>query len=208
MDDIRRMFSPEADYGVMWRNGADWPLWRVSYIADTGDVYAVKMAAPGQDTVRLLGVVPPDPVYSDRETYYRTLDGILTGWADPRVSAMDLGWVATRLALWQATSCFPPGGGKPRVLAAQCATCIGKPGNVMHLRPGRLRSMVAEALQQGCQGIICHATLPYGDHQDFGPALCRWFYDTFGARSNFVRVIERIGGFTEVDPPGTSEEQP
>jgi hypothetical protein len=71
----------------------------------------------------------------------------------------------------------------------------------MHLRPGRLRSMISEALREGCQGIICHDTLSHGQHPDFGPALCRGFYDAFGDQSNFVRVIGRIGGFDEVELP-------
>jgi hypothetical protein len=90
---------------------------------------------------------------------------------------------------------------RPRVLTRQCATCIGRPGNVMDLRPGRLKMMVEEALRQGNQGIICHLTLGYGGNPDFGGALCRWFYDTYGSQSNFIRVMWRIGGFTEVDPP-------
>jgi len=95
-------------------------------------------------------------------------------------------------------SCFPPGGGKPRVLTDQCETCIYHPGNLMHLRPGRLREMTLDALRQGCQGVICHDTLY---RTDFTPALCRGFYDKFGPQNNFIRVMWRIGGFTEVNPP-------
>ena len=98
-------------------------------------------------------------------------------------------------------SCYDPVTHRPRLLARQCATCVLLPGNLMRLRPGRLREMVTEALQQGSQGIICHDTLSYGPHPDFGGALCRGFYDAYGPQSNFIRVIERIGGFTEVDPP-------
>ena len=57
------------------------------------------------------------------------------------------------------------------------------------------------ATQEGSQGIICHQTLSYGAHPDFGGALCRGYYDRFGHLNNFIRIIERIGGFTEVDPP-------
>jgi hypothetical protein len=106
----------------------------------------------------------------------------------------------------RAESCFPAGGGRPRVLREQCATCIGRPGNLMHLQPGRVRTLVRQSLQEGCQGIICHQTLSYGEHPESGPALCRWFYDRYGALSNFVRVIERIGGFTVVSLPGEKEE--
>jgi hypothetical protein len=91
--------------------------------------------------------------------------------------------------------------GMPRVLTEQCSTCIGRPGNKMHLQDGRLRMMVRDALQQGSQGIICHQTLSYGAHPEFGGALCRWFYDTYGPQNNFIRCIGRFGGFEEVDPP-------
>lgn len=86
-------------------------------------------------------------------------------------------------------------------MTGQCPTCIYRPGNPMHLQAGRLRQLTEEALQQGNQGVICHDTLPYGENPDFGPALCRGFYDQFGPRSNFCRVINRIGGFQEVTPP-------
>jgi len=102
-------------------------------------------------------------------------------------------------------SCYDPVTHRPRLLSGQCATCIFLPGNPMHLRPGRLKTMVTAGLRQDCQGIICHDTLSYGDHPGFGPALCRGFYDAYGPQSNFIRVIERIGGFTEVDPPGENE---
>ena len=99
-------------------------------------------------------------------------------------------------------SCFDPKTGRPRVLTARCSTCIGTPGNLMHLNPGRVRNMVREALGQGCQGIICHQTLSYGDHPGLGGALCRWFYDHYGEQNNFIRVMWRLGGFTEIDLPG------
>jgi len=90
--------------------------------------------------------------------------------------------------------------GRPRVLTEQCSTCIGRPGNLMHLQAGRVKKMVNAGLEEGSQGIICHQTLSYGGH-DTGGALCRWFYDTYGPQNNFIRCIERIGGFTEIEPP-------
>jgi hypothetical protein len=91
--------------------------------------------------------------------------------------------------------------GEPRVLSKQCSTCIGRPGNKMHLSPGRVKGMVAAANRDGSQGIICHQTLSYSN-PEFGGALCRWYYDTYGHLNGFIRIISRIGkGFTEVDPP-------
>ena len=102
-------------------------------------------------------------------------------------------------------SCAPPGGGKPRLLSERCETCIFGAGNPMRLRPGALKSLTEDALREGSQGVICHDTLSYGAYPDFGGALCRGFYDNFGPRNNFIRVMERLGGFTEVNPPGGSE---
>lgn len=96
--------------------------------------------------------------------------------------------------------------GKPRVLSGQCSDCIGRPGNLMQLRPGRVREMVEGGVNGG--GIICHQTLSYAGHPEFedAGAACRWFYDTYGHLCNLYRIYGRIGGFTEVDPPQDSEE--
>jgi hypothetical protein len=98
-------------------------------------------------------------------------------------------------------TCFDPVTRRPRLLASQCPTCIFRPGNPMKLDPGRLKNMVTDALREGSQGIICHDTVSFGAHPDFGGALCRGFYDSVGYRNNFVRIMERLGGFTEVEPP-------
>ena len=98
-------------------------------------------------------------------------------------------------------SCYVDG--VPRMLSRQCSTCIGRPGNKMHLSPGRVKGMVQAAGREGSQGIICHQTLSYSS--DMGGALCRWYYDTYGHLNGFIRIIGRIGGFTEVDPPKEEE---
>ena len=95
-----------------------------------------------------------------------------------------------------------PETGKPRLLSAQCLTCIGRPGNPMDLRPGRVRQMVRDALTDGSQGIVCHETVPYrGNPAGRQAALCRWFWQTYGYRVNFIRVMARLGGWKLVDPP-------
>jgi hypothetical protein len=96
-------------------------------------------------------------------------------------------------------SCFKDGG-KPRLLSEQCETCIFRPGNPMHLKEGRLMKMVQDGISGG-QGIICHDTLSYGRFPDYGGALCRGFYDSFGHLNNFVRIMDRLGGFEEVPCP-------
>jgi hypothetical protein len=96
-------------------------------------------------------------------------------------------------------SCFKDGG-LPRVLSEQCATCIYRPGNPMKLKEGRLQSLTADAVADG-QGVICHDTLSYGPFPDYGGAICRGFYDSYGHLNNFIRIMGRLGGFEEVDPP-------
>lgn len=90
---------------------------------------------------------------------------------------------------------------RPAVLAEKCSTCIFRPGNLMHLRPGRVRDMVNESIRRG-GAITCHKTLSYGEHPGYGEAMCRGFYDTVGERTNIIRVIHRLGGFREVPEPG------
>jgi hypothetical protein len=102
MDDIRRMFSPEAAYGVHWRlRDHHWPEWRVSYVQDTGDVYAQQQGSPNR--VLLLGNVPADAIppddYLGTFTYYRTLDRILDSCYESAVTLNDLAWVHARLAV-------------------------------------------------------------------------------------------------------------
>jgi hypothetical protein len=94
----RRRHSPEADFGVQWTEAGTrgWPRWRVSYIEHTGEVYAACQKSGPIGPVRLLGVVPVTP-RSEGLPYYRELDAILDGWADPDVSGFDLAWITRTL---------------------------------------------------------------------------------------------------------------
>lgn len=89
---------------------------------------------------------------------------------------------------------------KPRLLAEKCSDCVFRPGNLMHLRPGRLKELIRQNTGPQAQGLHCHQTT-YGQNPDTGLSLCRGFYDGYGHLANFIRVCERIGGFTEVPPP-------
>jgi hypothetical protein len=89
--------------------------------------------------------------------------------------------------------------GGVRLLSAQCSSCIGRPGNLMALKPGRLQDMVDSA-KAGEGYITCHQTLKYGAHPDAGEALCRWFYDRYSTA--FTQVMTRLGAMREVAPPG------
>lgn len=89
----------------------------------------------------------------------------------------------------------------PRLLNDQCASCVFRPGNLMHLRPGRLKLLIAENTGPTAHGLVCHETLSYGGHPGFTPAFCRGFYTKYGHLANYIRICERLGGFTEIDPP-------
>ena len=74
-----------------------------------------------------------------------------------------------------------PATGGSRLLSQRCATCILRPGDKMHLGPERLRAIITEALAAGTF-VVCHDTLTYGDFPDYGPAICRGFYDAYAAQ--------------------------
>ena len=90
-DDERRRGSPEADYGVHWRQSGHPGRLRVSYVKDTGELYAVNGA---NSTTILLGRFPADP----EDPYYETLDRALEGWAAECPANPDgLSWIVGRL---------------------------------------------------------------------------------------------------------------
>lgn len=85
-----------------------------------------------------------------------------------------------------------------RMCAAECSTCIFRPGNLMHLRPGALRTLVGEARAANTV-IVCHSTIAPLAPAGTAPAACRGFTDRYS--TNAVRVMGRIGGIVEVEPP-------
>jgi hypothetical protein len=92
---------------------------------------------------------------------------------------------------------------RPRRLKAQCATCVGRPGNVANLRTGRLKELIRDNTGDGMMGLICHETISYPDSEPapIQAALCCWFFETYGHLVNGIRVMARLGSFDEVDPP-------
>lgn len=96
---------------------------------------------------------------------------------------------------------LPPGEGM-RVLAEQCPTCIFRPGNLMQLRPGRLRDMIDTCERK--QGfVICHELLERrGGHKVAGKgatgAVCRGYYDRYDTQ--WLQVARRLGIVLEVTP--------
>lgn len=82
--------------------------------------------------------------------------------------------------------------GYVRVCAEMCPTCIFRPGNVMHLQPGRVRQMVDQA-KNSESAIICHHSLD----KRLG-AVCRGFYDRYPTQP--LQIAQRLGRVKEVDP--------
>jgi hypothetical protein len=93
-----------------------------------------------------------------------------------------------------------PATGLSRLLSGRCSTCILRPGDKMHLGPEQTAAFVRRVLAEGTF-VVCHQTLTYGDYPDFGPAICRGFFDAFAGRSPALRLLRAFGRLIEVDPP-------
>jgi hypothetical protein len=93
-----------------------------------------------------------------------------------------------------------PATGLSRLLSRRCPTCILRPGDKMHLGPEQTAALVRRVLAEGTY-VVCHQTLTYGDYPDFGPAICRGFFDAYAGRSPALRLLRAFGRLTEVDPP-------
>lgn len=87
-------------------------------------------------------------------------------------------------------------GGKVHIMAERCETCIFRPGNPMHLKPGRVKEMVTESIDDA-GAITCHSTL-YGQAEQ--EAVCRGFYDGYRQRVPALKLAERLGVLAEVEP--------
>lgn len=88
---------------------------------------------------------------------------------------------------------------KIRVMSDQCSTCVFRPGNLMRLRPGRLKEIIdrnraAESL------LTCHQTLDYGDHPELDPAACHGFFERYGREVTAGRLALMLG-LIRIDPP-------
>ncbi len=93
-----------------------------------------------------------------------------------------------------------PTTGEVRVLADLCTTCIYRPGNLMHLAPGRVRQLAAEALATNGH-IVCHSTLPALAPPGTKGAICRGFANAHGNAIFALRIGAAFGRIVEVPPP-------
>lgn len=80
--------------------------------------------------------------------------------------------------------------GKVYVCKRLCKTCIFRPGNLMHLKEGRVEQMVADSVKKDT-AIICHSTLD-GDN-----AVCRGFFNRH--KTTPLILAERLGMIEEVE---------
>ena len=127
-----RQQSGEAGYGVHWRQDGDRERWRVSYVRDTQEVYAVRLGGhgPGQGIVEVLGTFPADEDAGEFGIYYQGLEAHLDGWAVRCILPGSLGWIRERMELagcctegpcpGRPPTCWaagPSGGGRPRCAA-------------------------------------------------------------------------------------------
>ena len=96
--------------------------------------------------------------------------------------------------------------GTVHVLDDKCSTCVFRPGNLMHLEPGRLSGMVKAGVDRANRpggAITCHSTI-YRD--DVEPAVCRGFYDKHRDRVQALQVAERLSMVTyDPQPPPQGE---
>lgn len=90
--------------------------------------------------------------------------------------------------------------GRLHVLAERCSTCVFRPGNLMHLSEGRLADLAKSNLDAE-SALVCHKTLPYGDHPEMGEALCRGFVDAYGGQVTALRLAQAMEIVTEVEAP-------
>lgn len=79
--------------------------------------------------------------------------------------------------------------GKVNVCTKRCSDCVFRPGNQMNLNPGRLKELV-DANLKADTGLICHQTTFGQDER--GEALCRGFYDQYGADVTPLRMAKAL----------------
>lgn len=87
--------------------------------------------------------------------------------------------------------------GLVHVCTTMCSTCVFRPGNLMHLRSGRLRNLVDGNLA-GDTALTCHQTL-YGGHPA-GEAVCRGYFDAYAQEVTPLRLAVALGVVTNQDP--------
>lgn len=93
--------------------------------------------------------------------------------------------------------------GRVHVMADKCSSCVFRPGNLMHLPPGRLKGMADDVQESGipfsCHQTLSYAEEKYNDHYG-GNALCAGAVEAFGAESTVMRMAHAYGVIADVEP--------
>ena len=127
-----RRSSPEADYGVHWRL-AGWPgSWRVSYVRDTGEVYALGLG-PGSGPLLLLGAFPIDPDAGPGDVYYHGFDRLLKGWPDHCGPTNGLAWLIRKIVQAGPAGAHTHLFGRRDAQGGETALCGAQDGKVLFL---------------------------------------------------------------------------
>jgi hypothetical protein len=89
--DAARGSSAEVDYGRPWRTGAFGPTYRVAWLQDTGELFAVRLGGIRADggQVELLAHVPDAGVLAD----------MVAGWSDVCGTFDSMRWLRGRVAV-------------------------------------------------------------------------------------------------------------
>ena len=125
-----RRSSPEAGYGAHWQL-AGWPgSWRVSYVRDTGEVYALGRG-PGSGPLLLLGAFPIDPDAGPGDVYYQSLDRFLKGWPDHCGPTNGLAWLIGKMAPADPADTHTHLFGRRDENGAETALCGAQDGKVL-----------------------------------------------------------------------------
>jgi hypothetical protein len=99
-----RLISREQDVGLWWREGADGPLHRAAWVAETGEVYLVRLgpASEGGGAVEVLAKAE-DP---------ERLERMLSGWRQECGGPRSLQWLRRRTGRREGSHVRRP---RPRV---------------------------------------------------------------------------------------------
>jgi hypothetical protein len=94
--DTRRLRSRERDVGLWWRDDVGGPLHRAAWVAETGELYLVRLGPPdaGGGEVEVLAIV------RDRAS----LERALAGWRERCGERRSLGWLRERAASLDAAA--------------------------------------------------------------------------------------------------------
>jgi hypothetical protein len=92
--------------------------------------------------------------------------------------------------------------GRVRVLSRRCGTCLFRRDHPFGEE--RAAEVIETNVARGAL-LTCHATLPYGEHPDFGPAVCAGFWAQHAMATAAGRMARFLLGVTRISPPGQGD---